>query len=243
MHEPGRCIAPLHTPGSIIVNVNRYRSRRPGPELQLEASFLSDCSGVLDESKNWWLAASLPLGAGLPDVVAVHYEDSLAALEELGRETIEVLAYLRSVGRARLDTVAERLQFSQDVTEDAVAFLHDVGALRLADDSLTLTPMWRALLHEVIAIEFKVSDWRRALSQATRNRLFAHRSYVALPAQVAARVRDAPEFALHGVGIIAVPEEGAAVIARRARGGSPLSWRYYYELASRVIGSGDSIAV
>ncbi len=220
-----------------------YRRRRPGPELELEDVFLSDQSGVLDDSKQWWLASSLPLGAGLPDVVAVHYKDSLDSVDELRRESVEVFAYLRVVGQARLDTVANRLQFPEHVAETTVAFLHEAGALRLGEGPLALTPMWRALLPEVVAIEFKVSDWRRALSQATRNLLFAHRSFVALPAGVAARVRGTSDFALHGVGIISVPNEGQATIARRARSGPPRSWRYYYELASRVVTSGDSLAV
>ncbi len=223
--------------------MNYYRPRRPGPELKLEDAFLSDLSGVLDGSKQWWLAGSLPLGAGLPDVVAVHYQDSLDSVDELRRESVEVLAYLRAVGRARLDTVADRLQFPEHVAEATVAFLQEAGALRLGKGPLALTPVWRELLPEVVAIELKVSDWRRALSQATRNLLFAHRSFVALPSGVATRVRGAPEFRLHGVGIISVPDEGQATIARRARGGSPRSWRYYYELASRVVTSGASLAV
>lgn len=218
--------------------MNFYRPRRPGPELELEDAFLSDRSGVLDDSKQWWLAGSLPLGAGRPDIVAVHYEDSLDSVGELRRESVEVLAYLRAVGRARLDTVAERLQYTEDVTEAAVAFLHDVGALRPGGGALALTPVWRELLPEVVAIEFKVSNWRRALSQATRNLLFAHQSFVALPSRVAARVCGAPEFIFQGVGIISVPDEGQATIARRARCGPPRSWRYYYELASRVVTSG-----
>ena len=223
--------------------MNHYRSRRPGPELDLEDAFLSDFTGVLDSSKQWWLAGSLPLGAGLPDLVAVRHDGALDDVDALGGESIEVLAYLRAVGQARLETVADRLRFPGSVAEATAAFLSKAGALRQGEGPLALTSNWRTLLSEVVAIEFKIADWRRALSQATRNLLFANRSFVALPAEVANRVRRAPEFATHGVGVISVPADGQATIVRRAREGSPRCWRYYYELASRVASSGDSRAV
>ena len=204
---------------------------------------MSDLSGVLDISKQWWFGGCVPLGAGFPDVVAVEYCDSLLSISALGRESVEILAYLRAVGRARIDTVADRLRIPEPVVESTAAFLQEAGALQISEGPLALTSGWRELLTEVVAFEFKVSDWQRALSQATRNLLFAHRSFVALPAGVAARICDAPEFGLQGIGVISVPEEGHATIARRARSRTPRSWRYYYELASRVVTSGVQFAV
>ena len=218
--------------------INYYRTRRPGPELELEDTFLADTSGVLDCSKRWWFGGSLPLGAGLPDFLAVHYDGSLGSLEELGQESVEVLAYLRSVTHARLETVAERLQYPMDVTETTAGLLSHMGALESAGGNLTLTPTWRDVLPEVVAVEFKVSDWRRALSQATRNLLFAHRSFVAFPVEVAMRVRSAPEFARYGVGVLALSDERPVTIVRRERRSRPRSWRYYYELASHLVSSG-----
>lgn len=225
------------------VSLNRYRRRRPGPEGALEDAFLADLGGVLDHSKRWWLAGSLPLGAGFPDFVAVRYGDELEDIDSLNAESVEVLAYLRAVGQARLETIADRLRYSENAAESAVASLTEAGALQSGVGPLALTPHWRAVLSEVVAIEFKVTDWRRALSQASRNLLFAHRSFVALPSELARRVCRSPEFSIHGVGIISVPEDSPARIVRRARKNSPRSWRYYYELASHVATSEACIAV
>ena len=60
----------------------------------------------------------------------------------------------------------------------------------------------RDILPEVTAIEVKVDNWQRALSQALRNRTFAHRSFIALPVKVAARVRRAPALLQSGIGVI-----------------------------------------
>jgi len=184
-----------------------------------------DRSKVLDESKHWWLAGSLPLGAGQPDIVAVNYQETIGTVDKLGRESVELLAYLRAVRQARLETVTERLQLSFDVAESTVDCLCEAGALDCSQGVLTLTSSWRELLPEVVAIEFKVSDWRRALTQATRNLLFAHRSFIALPPAVATRVRSSSAFGLQGVGIISVPEDRPSTIIRRARSGAPRSWQ------------------
>jgi hypothetical protein len=223
--------------------VNYYRPRRPGPERALEDTLLANISGVLGDAPEWWLASSLPLGAGLPDLIAVRQDGTLRDVDGLSRESVEVLAYLRAVGQARLETVVERLQFPHHVAEATIAILAEAGAIELGGGPLGLAPSWREILPEVVAIEIKVSNWRGALSQATRNLVFAHRSFVALPGALAKRVRTAPEFRLLGVGIIAVEESDRVTISRRARRTPPRSWRYYYELAARVATSGTNLAL
>jgi hypothetical protein len=57
----------------------------------------------------------------------------------------------------------------------------------------------------VIAIEAKLIRWREALHQAYRNRCFAHRSYVALPAHTAwIAARSCQQFRDRGVGLLLV---------------------------------------
>lgn len=58
----------------------------------------------------------------------------------------------------------------------------------------------------IIAIEVKLEDWRRALKQASINQLFACYSYIAVPEDLAIRLKNehGPIFRNHGVGIIGV---------------------------------------
>lgn len=227
------------------LSVNHFRPRRPGPEQALEDVIISGLPGFLAWGEYWWLGGSLPLGAGSPDLLAVRYERALENAGVLGREAIEVLAYLRVVGQARRDTVASRLQFSMAAADAGIVALGEAGALdATAGELLALTPQWREVLPEIIAIEVKVSDWRRALAQATRNLVFAHRSFVALPADLADRVRTRYEFAQVGVGIIAVGDNSDITVSRRSRRSGPRAWRYYYELASHIAtttGIGDAL--
>ena len=228
---------------SPLLAVNYYRPRRPGPEQELEDRLLASLSSVLDDAKEWWLGSSLPLGAGLPDLIAAWDDGALHGVDELGQESVEVLAYLRVVGQARMETVAQSLQFPLHVAEATATLLAEAGAIEENSGPLALTPTWRQVLPEVVAVELKVSDWRGALSQAVRNLLFAHRSFVAFPVDLARRVRTAPEFGLLGVGIIAVADKGEVRVSRCARRSPPRSWRYYYELAARVAKSGTTLAL
>lgn len=58
---------------------------------------------------------------------------------------------------------------------------------------------------KLLAFEAKLTRWREALHQAYRNRCFAHRSYVVVPAAVAERLlRHEGEFTRRKVGLCAV---------------------------------------
>ena len=79
-----------------------------------------------------------------------------------------------------------------------------------------------------------MQDWRRAIDQATRNSIFAHRSYVALPARVARRITADRGLRTFGIGVLAVEGDGSLRVVKSARRGSPRVWQYYYELACRT---------
>jgi hypothetical protein len=58
-----------------------------------------------------------------------------------------------------------------------------------------------------VAIELKLSDWRRAIEQTMLYQLCADFVYIAMPYKSASRV-DAAQLVLHGIGLIAVLESG-----------------------------------
>ena len=84
--------------------VNYFRPRRPGPESILEDHLVVNLSGTLSDATDWWLGGSLPLGAGIPDLIAVSREPELERVATFDRAAIEVLAYLRAVRTARADS-------------------------------------------------------------------------------------------------------------------------------------------
>jgi hypothetical protein len=178
-----------------------------------------------------WTAAALPLGAGVPDLVVASYHRDVLALAHVDISDSEILAYLRAVGRARLQTISQRLQMPEKAAQKRLNALLDARALSVCDDVFVLPPQWKEILPEIVTIEVKVADWRRAVEQASRNKIFAHRSYVAVPLSVAERIRMEPLFTQLGLGLVGVDDDKGLQIVRKARHRQPVVWTYYYRLA------------
>ena len=170
----------------------------------------------------------------MPDLIVASYQAFVEGLAGFGAVETNILAYLRVVSRARSDTIAKRLRLSPKIAKHRVRTLLEAEALTDCAGSVSLTPICRDILPEVTAIEVKVDNWQRALSQALRNRTFAHRSFIALPVEVAARVRRAPALLQSGIGVIAITTDGGATVMKKAASGQPKVWTYYYKLAALI---------
>ena len=216
------------------MNVTHFRPRRGGPEARLEDALLVEMPNLFPprSGESQWVGGGVPIGAGLPDLVSVWYEPHVASLADLPMTDGRVLAYLRAVRQAHVTTIATRLRCSPRSIEGALDQLLNIDAVLLnGTDVYSLSTAWRNLLPEIVTIEAKVSNWRKAVQQAARNCLFANRSFVAMPSHVARRVRREIEFSTFGVGVIAVDDSGCAKIARKAPRCRKSVWTYYYMLA------------
>jgi len=212
--------------------VTQFRARRRGPEALMQDVVVHRIPELFCPSPNSWTAASLPLGAGVPDLVVVSYDPQVFALAHVDLTDAQILAYLRAVGKARLDTIAERMGTSPEKLSSRLSNLVEAEAIAASANTFSLAPPWRHILPEIITIEVKVSNWQRAVEQAARNRIFAHLSFVALPEKVSERVRKEPLLGRLGIGLISVSEDGTAALVRRPRRTQPTVWTYYYRLAS-----------
>lgn len=213
--------------------VTFFRSRRSGPELAIEDA-VAACSETLFPSGGYptWTAGSLAIGAGMPDLLIAICDPDVYALSNTDLSAASILAYLRAVGRVRLQTLADR--FCLPVKRIARSLDRLVEAQAVSTDgrmSFMLVPKWREILPEIVTIEAKVVDWRRAAEQAGRNRIFAHRSYVALPHGMARRVAGEPSICRYGIGVLSVGEDGDVVVVRNSRKHKPKVWSYYYLVA------------
>jgi len=214
--------------------VTRFRPRRQGPEDLLQDIVAGHVPGLFIRNVHSWTAASLPLGAGIPDLIVVSYHPQVFALTNVDLTDAQILAYLRAVGKARLETIAERIGSPPKKMSARLSGLINAEAVTTTANSFSLSPVWRQILPEIITIEVKISNWQRAIEQAARNRIFAHLSFVALPEKVAERLRTEPLLHDLGIGLIAVSENAGAVVIRKARRTRPTVWTYYYRLASML---------
>jgi len=215
--------------------VNRFRPRRPGPEESIEDAVVESLSTLLTtDCHQLWIAAQYQIGAGLPDLTIASFEPELLRFSTPPELAVQVLAYLRVVGKAKPATIAGRLRQPKDSILDVLTELACAGAVEPTIAAFSLAPPWRAILPEVITIEAKVDNWRRALHQAARNCLFSHRSYIAVPFHIAHRVRPLAEAALRRIGILGVDSQGRMHVIREARRQPPRLWAYYYQVALAV---------
>lgn len=217
------------------MDVAYFRPRKSGPEAIVENAVAGQIQNLFaSESYSLWTAGSPPIGAGMPDLVVVSCKPQVFVLARVEIPTTHILAYLRAVGCARLETIIKRVGMPQEAIIRCLNDLVEVEAVSRSDDIYSLPPIWREILPEIATIEVKVTNWKRAVEQAARNRIFAHRSFVALPDQVARRVRSEPIFKQLGIGLLSVVDANTVTILRRSRRGQPRVWMYYYEIASLV---------
>lgn len=224
-----------------MVNVTQFRPRRSGPEAAIEDWVAAQIPVLFQTGQRRWTASSVPLGAGMPDLVIAAYTPLALALADADLSDAQILGYLRAVRSARLETIAERMRVSNRQTGQRLQRLVEARALKVTGaEAFSLAPGYRDLLPEIITIEVKVGNWRRAADQARRNRIFSHRSFVALPSRVAERVKQESAFVRPGLGLLAVDPDGGVLVTREARRTRPVVWTYYYQLAALIARSAAS---
>jgi len=211
------------------MQIRYFRPRKPGPESRLQDAVAERIPSLFPET--CWAAGSVPVGAGMPDLVVVRCEPRVFALANVPLPTAQILAYLRAVGSARVSTIASRVGQPEPVIIRCLDGLVEVQAVAAEASAYRLSPEWREILPEIATVEVKVANWKKALEQADRNSIFAHRSFVALPHSTALRVKREEAFQKTGVGLLAVGDDNEVQVIRRAVRRSPRVWSYYYQLA------------
>lgn len=215
------------------MNSTSFRKRIEGPEAVLEDSVLS-CITKLFAHREWpqWIGRSVPLGCGLPDLVSVWYNPKAELISDFTPLDGSLLGYLRTVRNARAETIADRINRAPKLTRDSLDKLLTFNAIeKKHSDVYSMTSEWRHVLTSIVAIEAKISDWKNAVQQAARNRIFAHQSFVAFPEKMALRIEREPIFSTLGIGIISVSNAGCVHILQEAPHHKTGVWAYYYQLA------------
>jgi hypothetical protein len=173
------------------------------------------------------MAGSLPVGSGVPDILLASWQPAVLSLATISVPIVDILAYLRVVPRAKNGTIAARLRESERSTLRKMELLGEVQK-----DWFSLSEEWRHVLSDVIAIEVKVSDWRGVLAQASRNSIFAHKSFVAMPERQAHKLVKLPMTRELGIGILSVARDGSVTLVKKARRRQPTVSSYCYQIAS-----------
>lgn len=220
------------------LNFNRvtyYRKRQIGPESLIEDALLYVIPNILASTDHpFWIAAYLPIGAGLPDYTVAAYKKEIFKIVGVKNVSTSLLAYLHSVSNVSASTIATRLNMSIDETRSILDEFVSADVVSTNGNLFYLSKVWRTILPDVFTIEAKVNNWKNAIEQAKRNQLFSHRSFVALPNKIAKKVCFNNRVKERGIGVIGVGKAGEATILRKAKKNTPKVWMYYFAIAIHV---------
>lgn len=163
---------------------------------------------------------------GICDLVAVAFDQekqrqrltevSEASVGPLSRLALLTLAReLKSVGQKSLERHCREMFGIEDVTEH-LERLAALGLIEIERRRVTARRVsWFPTHTQIVAVELKLGRVEEAFYQAFNNLRFAHRSYVALPWNVARRAAESEwskRFEEAGVGLLAVAESKCQVV-------------------------------
>ncbi len=216
-----------------VSSVHYYATRRAGPESRIEDAVIHSAPMLFYVPRRLTcIFGSRRIGNGLPDLTIVRCTASVRTLPDLTTRQALILGYIRVARRVSAATLADRLQLHKSAVEESLEPLVHDSLVRGDPRAYTLRPKWRDVVEQIVAVEAKHLNWKRAVSQAVRNTVFANLSYIALPEKQAILAHEDPIRRKLGIGVIAISAAGQARLFVRARKQTPLLWRCYFDLAA-----------
>lgn len=210
-------------------SVNRPPVGSPIHEIALHDAIANRALSILrpGPGRSLYLLVEPELGFGRPDAILLVLSATALATFRQRQLRLPSLTAARSLGEE-----------SHGVTVDHARALS--RALRQAGWDDSALRVSGNMIHDALAIEAKMSEWRRAIRQATAYRLGTGRSAVLLPEPVARRV-DQRNLAVHGVGLLAQSHNALEWITESPRREISMSSRaWLVELLLRGLDDGSA---
>ncbi len=160
-------------------------------ERDLIDTVLINIGSFVPYGSNFVFSTELEIGAGIVDILlgrsTKEYEpipDTVVpSLRKLAGSSVVVLSYLYSQRPLTANTLAKRSGLDTNLVVNALAHLLELGLCRQPSTNTYMRTSITDQFTELISIEGKLQNWRKALQQAYRNRLFSTYSYVVLDAR------------------------------------------------------------
>jgi hypothetical protein len=182
--------------------MRRFAFRYEKQMLDLSAEFLP---AILEPKfPNQFSTPELYLQGVIPDLVLVSWNEIALPLT---RRVTTIEAHVLHALRTQAETahqIAQKLVFSNARMDKTVSSLQKLGLIEVSCTGvLKLTDAGTTEAAEIIAIEMKMRDWRKALAQAREYTAFADRAYVILDGfQVERSATMDGHFSEAGIGLI-----------------------------------------
>jgi hypothetical protein len=177
--------------------------------------------------QGWSLMREIDAGVGIADLILVPALDRPSPSQRLLRTVPLRLAPLLAPTTSRkvvsVSAFMSQTGMSRSSALKAVGALAAIGLARREGDLVELKAVTEAPYKDVVAIEAKLRDWGRALTQAYRNRQFATQSWVVLDAHYPLSELALAAFKQANVGLATCSTEGDLRIRVAAKTKCPSS--------------------
>lgn len=216
---------------------------------QSEQILVSEFVSFIFKTKNssFQLLQEFEAGFGRPDVLLygvpiVHAASDVKSLAELNPRLAPLLSVAVSKTVQSLSALALASGTSEISARRIAGELAGIDRLKMNDDSnqtFKIFPILKPPFSQVVAIEAKLRDWRRALVQAYRYLQFSTESWVLLDyARAASAIKERALFESCGIGLASFSSIGELhihvyAVNRKWEGGA-LAWRTQALLARTI---------
>lgn len=152
---------------------------------------------------------------GNVDIVQVIVEDSHLMNYEQARllanyQSAKVISYLYKKAIRTFDYLMKRTDYNDKVLANLLSKLIKTNIIEeVAPKRYVISNNFRFPLLQFISYEAKLTDWKKAILQATINKKFSSYSYVVFPLELAKRLKEKNNnyFKNQNVGLIGVSED------------------------------------
>jgi hypothetical protein len=224
---------------------NNAAPHPPNSHFKSEAKLVAALVAFLTKTSNgqFFVLAEHEGGFGRPDLLLYgkgpHAAHDIETLAKINPRLAPLFSPITSGRIDSIESLAMATGSSNPTARRIIRQLRQADRLRLdcaKSAEVSIIPISRLPFPEIVAIEAKLRDWRRALVQAYRYLQFSTESWVVLDhSRAAAALRMTDLFASSGVGLATYSKENGLFVHSPALNkrleDSPLTWRTQAMLA------------
>ena len=192
------------------------------PESRVVDILGQNASKLVSKGDSWFQLRELDAGYGVADIVFLNLDrkklkkritEKPKAI--LSKQVIKTILAFKQVGEPlSVSYLSKELGTSESyIKNNILKFLKENGYIEQIDGNFELTFDYELVTSNSIAIEAKISDWKRGLYQANRYKWFSEQSYLALlERNIKPALKNIDLFRKLNVGLISVNENSCKVL-------------------------------
>lgn len=178
----------------------------------LKSNYSTMCDWNIQE-RNTFLSEEVDLGFGIADLVISKVKTVINSNVTLNNLDIALYNAIRDNQSIDNQDLVLITHINANLVKKSITKLIEYNLIHLRDDKYKINDRYEEITIKNIAIEAKLKNWRRALSQAFRYKWFACETYVVMDSfYVHTAVKKIDEFIKLNVGLAEINTNGVVIM-------------------------------